>query len=101
MLWCEMPHCVVNSTMLPIVALQSAWCVGKMTEDRYFSVGSIGAFMNSLSSRSIIDSCGMTVFLLNFGCENWILSETSLHTLEVFLGELAKRASLDLEMMRS
>ena len=30
--------------------------------------------------------------ILLFGCENWILSNTCLHTLEAFLGELAKRA---------
>ena len=30
--------------------------------------------------------------IILLGCENWILSETYLHTLEAFLGELAKRA---------
>ena len=53
--------------------------------------------------------------VLLFGCENWILSETCLHILEAFLGELAKRAlkwpmnfsntsailALEMETMRS
>ena len=53
----------------------------------------MGAFqgdLNPLLSKSISESCVIPILL--FGCENWILSETCLHTLEAFLGELAKRA---------
>ena len=81
-----------------------------------FSYGSIGAFqgdLNPLSSKSIINSC--VVPILIFGSENWILTESLLHKLEAFLGELAKRAlkwpqhlsntaailALDMETMRS
>ena len=123
----------VFSTINDIPAVSTAKCLGywwsrnlfasKSIEENikkarwaFFSYGSIVAFqgdLNPLSSRSIIDSCVMPILL--FGSENWILAETHLHTLEAFLGELAKRAlkwpmhlsntsavlALDLETIRS
>ena len=88
----------------------------KKARRAFFSYGSIGAFqgdLNPLSSKSIINSCVMPILL--FGSENWILTESLLHKLEAFLGELAKRAlkwpqhlsktaailALDMETMRS
>ena len=102
------PTCKMDNTTLPVVA--TAKCLGywwgrdlfatksieenvKKARQAFFSYGSMGAFqgdLNPLSSKSIIESCVMPNLL--FGCENWILSETCLHTLEAFLGELAKRA---------
>ena len=102
------PTCKMDNTTLPVVA--TAKCLGywwgrdlfatksieenvKKARRAFFSYGSMGAFqgdLNPLSSKSIIESCVMPILL--FGCENWILSETCLHTLEAFLGELAKRA---------
>ena len=46
--------------------------------------------LSPLSTRSIIESCVMSVLL--YGCENGIVSESCLKQLESFLGELAKRA---------
>ena len=101
------PTCKMDNTTLPVVA--TAKCLGywwsidlfatKSIEENvkkagraFFGYGSMGAFqgdLNPLSSKSI-ESCVMPILL--FGCENWILSGTFLHTLEAFLGELAKRA---------
>ena len=46
--------------------------------------------LNPVSTKSIIDTCVMSILL--FGSENWILIESLLHKLEAFLGEIAKRA---------
>ena len=59
----------------------------------FFCYGSIGAFqgdLNPLSSKAIIDTCVMPMLL--FGSENWILSDSLMYKIEIFLGELSKRA---------
>ena len=56
------------------------------------SVWSIPAFQGDLSPNSttcLVECCVYPVLL--YGVENWILCETSLHKLESFQGELAKR----------
>ena len=122
----------MDNTTLPVVTTAKClgfWCDRNLLSTKsveenvmkarraLFSYGSMWAFQGDLnpppSSKSIIESCVMPVLL--FGCENWILSETCLHTLEAFLGELAKRAlkwpmnftitsailALEMETMRS
>ena len=59
----------------------------------FFHYGSLGSFqgdINPLSTQSVIDTCVMPVLL--YRCENWILTERSLHKhkLESFLGWMAK-----------
>ena len=56
---------------------------------RYSRVSFQGDF-NLLSTKSVIDTCVMSVSL--YGCDNWILTEKSVQLLESFLGWTAKRA---------
>ena len=70
-----------------------------MVEDRvlkarraFFKFGSISAFQGDLSPTSttcLVECCVYPVLL--YTVENWILCETTLHKLESFQGELAKR----------
>ena len=46
--------------------------------------------INPLSTKSVIDTCVISVLL--YGCDNWILMEKSVQLLESFLGWMAKRA---------
>ena len=58
----------------------------------FFQFGSISAFQGDLSPTSIssiVECCVYPVLL--YGVENWIMSQTSLHKLENFQGEIAKR----------
>ena len=57
-----------------------------------FSNGQLGAFqglLNSLSSRSIVESCILPVLL--YGSENWVLNCSLLQALESFQAELGRR----------
>ena len=54
--------------------------------------GVIGAFqgqLNPISGRSIYETCVIPVLL--FGCENWVLTDSMLHQLESFQGEIGRR----------
>ena len=58
----------------------------------FFSFGSMGVFqghLNPLSSRSVVETCVMSVLL--FGSESWYLSDTALDGLERFQGWIGKR----------
>ena len=57
----------------------------------FFAFGAIGTFhgqLNPISARSIYQVCVLPVLL--FGCKNWILSDTTLHQLESFQGEIGQ-----------
>ena len=60
---------------------------------RAFSAfGAMGAFqgqLNPISSRSIYETC--LILTLLFGCENWVLTDSVLHRLEFFQGEIRRR----------
>ena len=43
-----------------------------------------------MSTKSVIDTCVMPVLL--YSCENWILTDKSIHQLESFLGWMTKKA---------
>ena len=58
----------------------------------FFSYGSIGVYQGAispLSCRSLFETCVMPIL---YGCENWLLCDSSLKVLNSFLGELGKRA---------
>ena len=58
----------------------------------FFTFGAIGAFqdqLNPISGRSIYETCVIPVLL--FGCENWVLTDSMLHQLESFQGEIGRR----------
>ena len=58
----------------------------------FFAFGAIGAFqgqLNPISGRSIYETCVIPVLL--FGCENWVLTDSMLHQLESFQGEIGRR----------
>ena len=62
------------------------------TRRAFFSFGSMGVFqghLNPLSSRSVVETCVMSVLL--FGSESWYLSDTALDGLERFQGWIGKR----------
>ena len=45
--------------------------------------------MNPISGRSIYETCVIPTLL--FGCENWVLTDSMLHQLESFQGEIGRR----------
>ena len=58
----------------------------------FFAFGAMGAFhgqLNPISGRSIYEACVVPVLL--FGCENWVLTDSMLHQLESFQGEIGRR----------
>ena len=58
----------------------------------FFAYSSIGVYQGAispLSCRSLVETCVMPILL--YGCENWSLCDSSLKTLNSFLGELSKR----------
>ena len=64
----------------------------KKARRAFFAFGAIGTFhgqLNPISARSIYEVCVLPVLL--FGCENWILSDSTLHLLESFQGEIGRR----------
>ena len=61
----------------------------KKARRAFFAFGAMGAFhgrLNPLSGRSIYEACVVPVLL--FGCENWVLTDSMLHELESFQGEI-------------
>ena len=55
----------------------------------FFAFGAMGAFqglLNPISGRSIYETCVIPTLL--FGCENWVLTDSVLHRLESFQGEI-------------
>ena len=64
----------------------------KKARRAFFAFGAMGAFhgqLNPLSARSIYETCVVPVLL--FGCENWMLTDSMLHQLESFQGEIGRR----------
>ena len=64
----------------------------KKARRAFFAFGAIGAFqgqLNPISGRSIYETCVIPVLL--FGCENWVLTDSMLHLLESFQGEIGHR----------
>ena len=64
----------------------------KKARRAFFAFGAIGAFqgqLNPISGRSIYETCVIPVLL--FGCENWVLTDSMLHQLESFQGEIGRR----------
>ena len=58
----------------------------------FFTFGAIRAFqgqLNPISGRSIYETCVIPTLL--FGCENWVLTDSMLHQLESFQGEIGHR----------
>ena len=104
----QQPHCEVNGAAISVrfeAKCPGYWWrndllasksisknIGKVRHS-FFLHGSIGAFqsdLHPLSTRSIIETCVLS-FLLS-GCENWILSSKCHVDLELFVGEMSKRA---------
>ena len=64
----------------------------KKARRAFFAFGAIGAFqgqLNPISGRSIYETCVIPVLL--FSCENWVLTDSMLHQLEFFQGEIGRR----------
>ena len=64
----------------------------KKARRAFFAFGAMGAFqgqLNPVSTRSIYETCVVPVLL--FGRENWILTDSMLHQLESFQGEIGRR----------
>ena len=64
----------------------------KKARRAFFAFGAIGAFqgqLNPISGRSIYETCVIPTLL--FGCENWVLTDSMLHQLESFQGEIERR----------
>ena len=64
----------------------------KKARQVFFAFGAIGAFqgqLNPISGRSIYETCVIPVLL--FGCENWVLTDSMLHQLESFQGEIGRQ----------
>ena len=64
----------------------------KKARRAFFAFGAIGAFqgqLNPISGRSIYETCVIPTLL--FGCENWVLTDSMLHQLESFQGEIGHR----------
>ena len=64
----------------------------KKARRAFFAFGAIEAFqgqLNPISGRSIYETCFMPVLL--FGCKNWVLTDSMLHQLESFQGEIRRR----------
>ena len=64
----------------------------KKARQAFFAFGAIGAFqgqLNPISGRSIYETCVIPTLL--FGCENWVLTDSMLHQLESFQGEIKRR----------
>ena len=64
----------------------------KKARRAFFAFGAIGAFqgqLNPISGRSIYETCVIPSLL--FGCENWVLTDSMLHKLEAFQGEIGRR----------
>ena len=58
----------------------------------FFAFGAMGTFhgqLNPISAKSIYEVCVVPVLL--FGSENWILTDSTLHLLESFQGEIEHR----------
>ena len=58
----------------------------------FFAFGAMGAFqglLNPISGRSIYETCVIPTLL--FGCENWVLTDSVLHRLESFQGEIGRQ----------
>ena len=58
----------------------------------FFAYGALRAFggkLNPLSGKAIYETCVVPVLL--YGCESWVLSDTSTTILESFQGEIDRR----------
>ena len=58
----------------------------------FFGLGSLGIFhgkQNPLTSSEVFEVCVLSVCL--YGCENWLLTEPLLLTLEAFQAEIGRR----------
>ena len=57
----------------------------KKARRAFFAFGAMGGFqgkLNPISTRCIFETCVVPVLL--YGCENWILTDSLLHKLEMF-----------------
>ena len=99
--------CTLNEH--PLVPVESAKCLGywwtwnlsaskaidegiKKARRAFFAFGSKGAFqgnLNPIASREIFEVCVVPILL--YGCENWALTDSLLHQLENFQGEIGRR----------
>ena len=64
----------------------------KRARRAFFAFGAMGTFhgkLNPISSKTIFDTCVVPILL--YGCENWILTSSSLDRLEAFQGEIGRR----------
>ena len=52
-------------------------------------MGTFHGKLNPISSKTIFDTCVVPILL--YGCENWILTSSSLDRLEAFQGEIGRR----------
>ena len=93
-----MPWCMVVPDLSPKVSIEHNISNARRC---FFTMGSKGVFQgiaNPLSSKAILDSCVMPTCLS--GCENWLLNDVLLSTLEAFQGFVGCR-SLHLSRFRS
>ena len=102
------PLCTVDS-QFPLIPCESAKCLGywwswdlsrtksidvaiRKARRSFFSYGSLEAFqgkLNPLTGRAIYETCVIPILL--YSCENWILSDTNITSLESFQGEIGRR----------
>ena len=64
----------------------------KKARRAFFAFGAMGGFqgkLNPISTRCIFETCVVPVLL--YGCENWILTDSLLHKLEMFQAEIGRR----------
>ena len=74
------------------LCLQSSGRSHQKARRAFFAFGAMGAFqgqLNLVSTRSIYETCVVPVLL--FGSKNWILTDSMLHQLESFQGEIGRR----------
>lgn len=58
----------------------------------FFAFGALGAFsgkLNPLSGKAIYETCVVPILL--YGCENWVLTNANIITLESFQSEIGRR----------
>ena len=63
--------------------------LGSLCHQRSHQESKANIFLNPISARSIHKTC--VILTLLFGCENWVLTDSMLHQLESFQGEIGRR----------
>ena len=68
------------------------WSAISKARRAFFAFGALGAFkgkLNPLTGKAIYETCVIPVLL--YGCENWVLTDANITTLESFQCEIGRR----------